>query len=304
MVVADGPACDQELSMTSTTNDETEDAQQSAGIHDGTMDALLAIMAALRTPGSGCPWDLQQTNETIAPYTIEEAYEVADAITRGDSEDLKDELGDLLFQVVFYAQMAQEDGRFTFNDVVAGICDKMIRRHPHVFGDHEARTAGAVKGMWENIKADERARKSERRARDGDAPPAPSVLDNVPVGLPALSRAVKLQKRAARVGFDWPSVAPMFDKLDEEIAELRAEADKDSLDGILDEMGDVFFVCVNLALRLGVDPETAVRATNDKFTRRFKAVEAALRDKGSTPEQSSLEEMDNLWNEVKAREKS
>ncbi len=290
--------------MTSSQNNDTTVAHQQADIHEGTMKSLLAIMAALRTPGTGCPWDLEQTNETIAPYTIEEAYEVADAIMRGDTADLKDELGDLLFQVVFYAQMAQEAGHFTFDDVVAGNCDKMIRRHPHVFGDHDARSAGAVKGMWENIKAEERAKKAKQRESVDTDVRKPSVLDDVPVGLPGLSRAVKLQKRAARVGFDWPSIDPVFEKLQEEIAELRMEVDKASMDGIEDELGDVLFVCANLALRLGVDPETAVRSTNDKFIRRFKAVEATLRDRNLSPEEANLEEMDALWNEVKALDKS
>ncbi len=268
-------------------------------IHGGDFAALRAIMKALRTPGTGCPWDLEQDYATIAPYTIEEAYEVADAVERGDLSDLREELGDLLLQVVFHARMAEEDGAFTLDDVVAGICEKMLRRHPHVFGDVEERSVGAVNGMWERIKAEERAAKASNGA--GPAAP-PSALDDVPVGMPALTRALKLQKRAARVGFDWPDLAPVLEKLDEETAELREAADGGDPDRMTDELGDVLFVTANIALRLGIDPEAALRHTNEKFSRRFRGVEDRLRADGKTPEQSTLAEMDALWDDVKREE--
>ncbi|MFN0219132.1 MAG: nucleoside triphosphate pyrophosphohydrolase [Hyphomicrobium sp.] len=335
---------------------------------------LIEIMAQLRTPETGCPWDLEQTFETIAPYTIEEAYEVADAIARGDLADLKDELGDLLLQVVYHARMAEELGAFQFGDVVDGVTRKMIRRHPHVFGDATARDAGAVKGLWETIKAEERAEKARERARLAqlvipDAAPgavirdpgpesqqgasgsrrtpsselasagmttfpdAASLLANVPLALPALTRALKLQDKAAKVGFDWPNLAPVFDKLKEEIAEFEAvalpadprgaansgapatsgrldggesdAASKSSSEGaIKEEFGDLVFVMANIARHLKIDPEAALRGANQKFTRRFAHIEARLAEKGRTPEQSSLEEMDALWDEAKAIEKA
>ena len=261
------------------------------------IETLLAIMAKLRSPDGGCPWDLEQNFATIAPYTIEEAYEVAEAIERGDMADLRDELGDLLFQVVFHAQMASEKQAFGFADVVRAICEKMIRRHPHVFGDEEARTAGAVKGRWDEIKAEEKAAKGQ--------PAAASLLDDVPLALPALVRAIKLQNRAARVGFDWPDTSQVLDKLNEEMLELSEElARGGDADRLEDEFGDMLFVYANLARHLKIDPEAALRRANAKFYRRFNWIERALADMGKTPEQSDLEEMDRLWNEAKISERT
>jgi MazG family protein len=248
---------------------------------------LIAVMAALRTPGSGCPWDLEQSFETIAPYTIEEAYEVADAIERGDRADLKEELGDLLLQVVYHARMAEEEGSFGFADVVDAITTKMIRRHPHVFGDEQARSVGVAKGWWEAIKAEERAAKQEKSS---ETPVPPSLLADVPVGLPGLTRAMKLQAKAARVGFDWPSLAPVFSKMREEIAELE-------------EIGDVLFVMANVARHLKIDPETALRTANAKFVRRFAYIEQRLAEQGKTPAGTTLQEMDDLWVEAKTKER-
>ena len=258
------------------------------------MDRLLAVMARLRDPERGCPWDVEQTFATIAPYTIEEAYEVADAIERGDLSDLKEELGDLLLQVVFHARMAEETGAFAFEDVARAISDKMVRRHPHVFADAAFADVTEQTAAWEAMKADERAAKGADRS---------GVLDDVPVGLPGLLRAVKLTKRAARVGFDWPDLAPVFAKLHEEIAELQAEVDAGDLDKARGELGDLLFVCANLARKLNVDPEDALRATNAKFTRRFRSIEAALAKDGRTPVQSDLAEMDALWDAAKAEER-
>lgn len=254
-------------------------------------------MATLRNPDGGCPWDVEQTFVTIAPYTIEEAYEVADAIERGDFDELKSELGDLLFQVVFHARMAEEQGLFAFDDVARAMSDKLIRRHPHVFADEDPQITGpAQKLRWEDIKASERAARAEQRgARHG-------VLDDVPIGLPALARAAKLTKRAARVGFDWPSTDQVFDKLDEEVAELRAEIAAGDLDKAREEMGDLLFVVANLARKLGVEPEDALRGTNAKFVRRFAFIEAELARDGRTPEQSDLAEMDALWGVAKGAE--
>jgi MazG family protein len=257
---------------------------------------LLAVMRALRTPSTGCPWDLVQTSASIAPYTIEEAYEVVDAIQRGSTADLREELGDLLLQVVFHAQMASEVGTFTFADVANGITQKMLRRHPHVFGDDAARSAGAAKGFWEKIKAEEKA------AKGVAASAVPSVLADVPVGMPGMTRAVKLQEKAARVGFDWPDIGPVFDKIREELAELEVEVTSGDKAKIQDEFGDLLFVMANLARHLGIDPENAVRGTNAKFTRRFQGIEAALAKDGRTPVQSDLAEMDALWNAVKKAE--
>ncbi|HYE50436.1 MAG TPA: nucleoside triphosphate pyrophosphohydrolase [Azospirillaceae bacterium] len=264
------------------------------------MDRLLAIMAKLRDPDGGCPWDLEQDFPTIAPHTIEEAYEVADAIQQGDMEALKDELGDLLFQVVFYAQMASERGLWRFEDVAAGIVDKMIRRHPHVFGDAVVATADAQTARWEETKAKERAEKAAATGR------APSALDGVIAGLPALTRAVKLQKRAARVGFDWTDAADILDKIEEEVGELRAELENRSQDRarIEDEMGDLFFALANLARRLEIEPETALRGTNAKFERRFRQVEGWLAEEGRRPEQATLEEMEALWTRAKKTERT
>ena len=258
------------------------------------IDRLIQIMERLRDPDGGCPWDVAQTFATIAPYTIEEAYEVADAIERGDLDDLKGELGDLLFQVVFHARMAEEAGLFAFDDVANVMADKLERRHPHVFGDEAAKPdAVSQKARWEDIKAGERV----ARAQHG-------VLDDVPVGLPALARAAKLTRRAGRVGFDWPSTDQVFDKLHEEVAELRAEIAAGDLDKAREEMGDLLFVVANLARKLEVEPEDALRGANAKFIRRFAFIEAELAKDGRAPEQSDLAEMDALWNAAKAAERS
>ena len=258
------------------------------------IDRLNAIMARLRAPVGGCPWDVEQTFATIAPYTIEEAYEVADAIERGDMGELKSELGDLLFQVVFHARMAEEQGLFAFDDVAEAMSDKLERRHPHVFGDEAAKAdQWSQKARWEDIKAAERAAKAQ-----------PGVLDDVPAGLPALARAAKLTKRAARVGFDWPSTAEVLDKLDEEVAELKVEIAAGDLDKAREELGDLLFVMANLARKLGVEPEDALRGANAKFVRRFGFIEAELAKAGRTPEQSDLAEMDGLWDAAKATERA
>ena len=262
---------------------------------------LIEIMAALRTPGTGCPWDLEQTFKTIAPYTIEEAYEVADAIARGDRADLKDELGDLLLQVVYHSRMAEEENAFSFGDVVEAITAKMIRRHPHVFGTAAERAAGAAPGFWETIKS------AEKKPDD-----ATSLLAGIPPTLPALTRAVKLQAKAAGVGFDWPNLAPVFDKLREEMAEFEEVAlpadprgvyDKDNRQNVEEEFGDLLFVMANIARHLKLDPESALRAANQKFSRRFGYIEQRLAERGKSPAQSSLEEMDKLWDEVRAKDK-
>jgi tetrapyrrole methylase family protein/MazG family protein/ATP diphosphatase len=258
------------------------------------IDRLIAIMARLRDADDGCPWDIGQTFATIAPYTVEEAYEVADAIERGDLADLKDELGDLLLQVVFHARMAEESGDFAFDDVVQAINDKMIRRHPHVFGEESYADLSAQVAGWDAIKAVERADKGR----------AASVLDDVPVGLPALTRAVKLSKRAARVGFVWPSISDVLAKLAEEVAELEVEIAAGDVEKAREELGDVLFVVANIARTLDVDPEAALRFTNAKFVRRFQHVEAELAARGRTPAQSDLAEMDALWNEAKVIEKA
>ena len=262
------------------------------------IDRLLDVMAKLRDPETGCPWDVAQDFATIAPYTIEEAYEVAEAIAEKDWPALKDELGDLLFQVVFYAQMAREEGMFDFEAIAEGVAEKMVRRHPHVFGDGSVADAEAQTEAWEAQKAAERAAKAEAGGR------AVSVLDGVTTALPALTRAAKLQARAARVGFDWPVVAAVIDKIDEEIGELRVEFDAGAdRDRVMDEIGDLLFACVNLARHAGLDPESALRQGNAKFERRFRRIEEMLWDDGRNPEQSSLEEMDRLWDAVKAEER-
>ena len=256
--------------------------------------ALLGIMAALRDPAGGCPWDLQQDFASIAPYTIEEAYEVADAIERQDWPDLKGELGDLLFQSVYHAQMAEEAGHFCFDDVARTIADKMIARHPHVFGD-ESRDKSAEQQTrdWERLKATERAKRAES-----------GVLDGVAKGLPALTRAVKLQNRAARVGFDWPSTDEVLEKLVEETHELIEARQSLAQDEITEEFGDLLFVMANLARHLDIDPEGALRAANAKFTRRFRSIEAALAERGKRPQESDLAEMDALWDAAKRAEKA
>jgi len=258
-----------------------------------TLADLLAVMARLRDPETGCPWDVKQSFETIAPYTIEEAYEVADAIQRGRMDELKDELGDLLFQVVYHAQMARESGAFGFDDVAAGVCDKMIRRHPHVFAQANFATLSEQKADWESRKAAERADKGQH-----------SVLDGVAGGLPALMRAVKLQKRAARAGFDWPDTAQVFDKIEEELAEVKAEIDQNgSFERLEDEVGDLLFVVVNLARHLEIDPESALRRTNAKFERRFRSVESSLEERSQGLETASLAEMESAWQDAKRKEK-
>ena len=257
------------------------------------LDRLLAIMARLRDRAHGCPWDQAQTYATIAPYTVEEAYEVADAIERGSLADLKEELGDLLLQVVFHARMAEEDGAFDFDDVARAINDKMIRRHPHVFADEIYADLTDQQAGWEALKAAERAGKGK----------AASLLDDVPVGLPGLTRAVKLSKRAAGVGFVWPTVNEVVAKLHEEVGELVAEVEAGDLDKARDEIGDVLFVVANLARTLDVDPEDALRSTNAKFVRRFQHIERRLAEAGRTPAQSDLAEMDALWDEAKVLER-
>jgi nucleoside triphosphate diphosphatase len=257
---------------------------------------LLDIMATLRHPDKGCPWDKEQTFASVAPYTLEEAYEVVDAIERADTPALQDELGDLLFQVVFHARMAEEQGSFAFSDVVSSICDKMERRHPHVFGTTRIDSSEAQTIAWEEQK------KRERAAKSGDIPV--SILDNVPTSLPALTRAAKLGKRAATVGFEWPDVQGALDKVDEELREVRsAIADGTSKDSIEDELGDLLFCIVNVCRHLKVDPETALRRTNLKFARRFQHVEKRMRDQGRELTQSSLTEMDGYWDEAKQMER-
>ncbi|MBL8687898.1 MAG: nucleoside triphosphate pyrophosphohydrolase [Rhodospirillaceae bacterium] len=260
------------------------------------IDRLIEIMARLRAPEGGCPWDLEQTFATIAPYTVEEAYEVADAIQRGDMTDLRDELGDLLLQVVFHARMAEELDAFAFDDVAKAIADKMTRRHPHVFGDAAERDVDTQTVSWEATKAAERAEKAKR----GPA----SALDGVALALPALMRAEKLQKRAARVGFDWPEARQVLDKIEEEIGELRAEIEAGApKDAVEDEVGDLLFALANLARHLKVDPEAALRRCNAKFERRFHAIEKALAAEGRRPENASLEEMEALWQQAKRAER-
>jgi ATP diphosphatase len=257
---------------------------------------LIEIMAALRTPGTGCPWDLEQNFRTIAPYTLEEAYEVADAIARDDLAGLKDELGDLLLQVVFHARMAQEQGAFDFADVVETITAKLVRRHPHVFADAEGKTAKAVEGLWERIKAEEKAARGDK---------APSgALAGVPLALPALTRALKLQNKAGRVGFDWNDPRAVLAKIREEADEIEAELDRNDERRAAGEVGDLLFAVVNLARHLDADPERVLRGANLKFERRFAAIERALAQRGKTPQEASLAEMDELWDEAKAAEKA
>jgi len=256
---------------------------------------LLHIMATLRDPARGCPWDREQDFASIAPYTIEEAYEVADAIERKDLTALRDELGDLLFQVVFHAQMAKEQGAFGFDDVAAAISDKMERRHPHVFGSATIESAEAQTVAWEDLK------RKERSARNAEA----SVLDDVPIGLPALTRAVKLGKRASQAGFDWTQVEGVLDKIQEELDELRAEVQSGaSSSRIGEEVGDLLFSVANLCRHTRQDPETSLRGTNARFERRFRHVESRLKEQGRTLAQASLEEMDGLWDEAKRLEKA
>jgi len=260
------------------------------------MARLLAVMAWLRDRQHGCPWDVDQTFRTISPYTIEEAYEVADAIERDDMGALKEELGDLLLQVVYHAQMAHETGAFGFADVASAIADKMVDRHPHVFGDARVATAEAQTVSWEARKA------AERAAKRADAEPA-GTLDGVARALPALLRAEKIQKRAARVGFDWKQTGPVIDKIEEELGELRAELAASDVDQarLTDELGDVLFAVANLARHCKIDPEAALRATNDKFERRFRHIERRLAEAGRKPADATLDEMEALWQEAKTR---
>lgn len=276
--------------------DPRSEAASDAIVHDpeGGMERLVEIMRRLRDPESGCPWDIEQDFATIAPYTIEEAYEVADAIEREAWGELKGELGDLLFQSVYHAQMADEAGHFAFQDVVRAISDKMVARHPHVFGDESRdKSAEQQTADWEKIKAAERAGKAER-----------GTLDGVAAGLPGLTRAVKLQNRAARVGFDWPSTDEVIDKIAEEARELVEAREEMTEAEVFEEFGDLLFVVANLARHMKVDPESALRAANAKFTRRFRAIEAALAERGKRPEDSDLAEMDALWDAAKAAEKA
>lgn len=271
------------------------------------VERLIAIMAALRTPVTGCPWDLEQDFSTIAPYTVEEAYEVADAIERGDMVDLCDELGDLQLQVVYHAQLAEEAGLFRFEDVLAAINTKMVRRHPHVFGDVVARTAGMAKGAWDKIKAEEKADKAARRggAASPGAISGTSALTGVTAALPGLTRAVKLQDQAGKVGFDWNDPRAVIAKIREELDEVEETLAQEAEQAARhDEIGDLLFVVANLARHMRVDPEAALRSANAKFIRRFLFIEAALATRGSTPGQSSLAEMDALWNAAKAQEKA
>jgi ATP diphosphatase len=262
------------------------------------IEDLLAVMARLRDPDNGCPWDLQQTFQTIVPSTLEECYELADAIEHEDYAHVREELGDVLFQVIFYSQMGSERDLFRFDDVVHGLVDKLLRRHPHVFADGTIEGAAKaadideaeVKRRWEAIKAEERAQKTRH-----------GVLDDVPLAMPAIVRAQKLQKRAANVGFDWPSAGPVFDKLREEIAEIEQALEHGTADDVEDEVGDLLFVVVNLARHLHVDAETALRRSNRKFERRFRFIEQQLADAGKTPALSSLPEMDSLWDLAKTR---
>lgn len=260
---------------------------------------LIAIMAALRTPGTGCPWDLAQSFETIAPYTLEEAYEVADAIARGDLGELREELGDLLLQVVFHARMAEERGAFDFGDVVLSITEKLLRRHPHVFGYAHGHTPEAVEGLWERIKAEEKAERNAHRAKAEGF----GALADVPVTLPALTRALKLQASASKVGFDWNDPSAVLAKIHEEIGEIESEIDAGERGRAAEEVGDLLFAVVNLARHLAIDPEAALRATNVKFERRFGAIEQALAARGKSPQQATLAEMDALWDAAKAAEK-
>jgi ATP diphosphatase len=255
---------------------------------------LIEIMAALRTPGSGCPWDLEQTFRTIVPYTLEEAYEVADAIEHDDLDQLRDELGDLLLQVVFHARMAQEQGAFAFGDVVQAITEKLIRRHPHVFADADGRTAQAVKGLWERIKAEERAANGQKTQT--------GALTGVPVALPALTRALKLQEKAGKVGFDWNNPRAVLAKIREEADEIQEALDAGGAEAPA-EVGDLLFAVVNLARHLKADPESLLRATNLKFERRFGSIETALAKNGKSPSDASLDEMEALWNAAKAAER-
>lgn len=286
-----------------TESQSSEAARTEADRNCTALHRLLQIMAALRDPVSGCPWDQKQTFATIAPYTIEEAYEVADAIERGDIGDLKDELGDLLLQVVYHARIAQEGGSFQFADVAEAISEKLIRRHPHVFSAEHAGNP-EIPGQWEAIKKAER----DAKAASKSAAHSPALFDDIPDGLPALLKSAKLQRRAARIGFDWPSVEPILEKVDEELLELRAEigtppgTERDRR--MFEEFGDLMFVIVNLGLRLGIDSEAALRSANAKFVGRMQGVESSARASGRSLERMTLGEMQALWDLVKKAEKN
>ncbi len=260
---------------------------------------LIEIMAALRTPGTGCPWDLEQNFETIAPYTLEEAYEVADAIARRDLADLREELGDLLLQVAFHARMAQEQGAFDFGDVVQAITEKLLRRHPHVFGEARGLSPDDVKLLWDRIKSEEKAGKDPDKQAEQPA----GALSGIPVGLPALTRALKLQQKAGKVGFDWNDPMAVLAKIREEADEIEAAIRSGERKESAAETGDLLFAVVNLARHLDADPEAVLRATNQKFERRFGSIERALKARGKTPSELTLAEMDALWDEAKAAEK-
>ncbi|MBT4769551.1 MAG: nucleoside triphosphate pyrophosphohydrolase [Rhodospirillaceae bacterium] len=281
------------------SNNASSPASGSSSGVSSSIDRLIEVMARLRDPETGCPWDKEQSFRTIAPYTIEESYEVAEAIEEGDHKALKEELGDLLFQVVFYAQMGREEGLFDFNDITQAITDKMIRRHPHVFADTSHADIEAQTHAWEAQKAAERREKMELKGQE------PSLLDDVPAALPALIRAEKLQKRAARVGFDWPNPSQVLDKIEEEIAELRVEIGKTgTIDRQEDELGDLVFALSNLARHLKIDPESALRRTNAKFERRFRRIESLLKEQGRIPVEADLAEMEALWNQAKDEERA
>ncbi|MGP4666216.1 nucleoside triphosphate pyrophosphohydrolase [Agrobacterium pusense] len=266
---------------------------------------LIEIMEALRQPETGCPWDVVQTFETIKPYTIEEAYEVADAIERRDMDDLCDELGDLLLQVVFHARIAEERGEFAFGDVVHAVTSKMIRRHPHVFAASEADTPDSVKLQWDRIKAEEKRERAARRARRGITEDFKAgFLGGVQRSQPALTEALKLQEQAARVGFDWSDPAPILDKIEEEIAELREALEEGRPEKVSDELGDLIFALVNIGRHVKADPENALRGTNTKFRRRFNHIEKSLGENGETLEEASLERMEDLWQAAKRIERS
>ena len=270
------------------------------------ISALLDIMARLRTPVTGCPWDLEQNFRTIAPYTIEEAYEVADAIARNDLDDLRDELGDLLLQVVFHARMAEEESAFAFGDVVEAITRKMIRRHPHVFADKDGKlTPSDVKGAWDRIKAEEKAERAAQKLRPEDGPAAErkSLLSSVKTGLPALARAIELQRKAGTVGFDWNDPRAVLHKIREEADEIEAALDGRNKDELFRETGDLLFAVVNLARHVGADPEMALRGANTKFERRFAYIECAQAANGRSLDEAGLDEMEELWNEAKQSER-
>jgi nucleoside triphosphate diphosphatase len=271
----------------------------------GDIRRLIDIMAALRDPVGGCPWDIEQTFASIVPFTIEEAYEVADAVERGATEDLREELGDLLLQVVFHARMAEEAGLFDFGGVVEAITAKLVRRHPHVFGEASALSPSAVKALWARIKADEKRAKLASDATRGRPREAATsgALEGVPLAAPALSRAMKLQEKAGKVGFDWNDVDAVLEKIREEIAEVEAEIAQGSTQALSSEVGDLLFAAVNLARHLKVDPEAALRGANAKFERRFAHIENSLAERGQTPESASLDEMERLWAEAKEAER-